>query len=519
MARVYSYLRFSDPKQAEGSSADRQAAYAARWAQERGLDLDESLSLRDEGLSAYHQRHVSRGALGAFLAAAEEGRIPIGSYLVVEGLDRLSRAEPIQAQAQLAQIISAGITVVTASDGKEYNRERLKANPMDLVYSLLVMIRAHEESHTKSKRVRAAIRRQCEGWISGSWRGVIRNGKDPSWVRWNGQAFELIPDRAEALREAVRLFLRGDGPTSIAARVDVRLTKPTLYKMLHRRDLIGEKLIVVGGEQYTLRDYYPALITPDEFAELQVQTTRRTRRRGKGSIPNIVSGLGILFCGYCGSAMAAQNNMARRRPDGTFAPAHRRLLCGSTGKHGTRCPGGSGCSTVPVEHALVEYCSDTLNLARLTRGDDQSDALRAEVLRIEGEIDATTRQIDRVTEALLASDEAPAAFVRRARELEQAREALRDKLLGAQVAQQKAANMRNPGAAEAWRAIAAGVHALDYDSRMQARQLVSDTFERLVLYHRGIVPDQDSKEMVLILVAKGGQTRQIRFARRMPVSA
>ncbi|WP_324295469.1 recombinase family protein [Burkholderia pseudomallei] len=156
-ARVYSYLRFSDPKQATGSSVDRQIEYAHRWAAERGMLLDNSLSLRDEGLSAYHQRHVTQGALGVFLRAVEDGRIPAGSVLIVEGLDRLSRAEPIQAQAQLAQIINAGITVVTASDGREYNRARLKAQPMDLVYSLLVMIRAHEESDTKSKRVKAAV--------------------------------------------------------------------------------------------------------------------------------------------------------------------------------------------------------------------------------------------------------------------------------------------------------------------------------------------------------------------------
>lgn len=138
-------------------SAERQLQYAARWAQEKGLQLDDSLSLRDEGLSAYHQQHVKSGALGAFLAAVEAGRIVPGSVLVVEGLDRLSRAEPLQAQAQLAQIVNAGITVVTASDGKAYSREHLKANPMDLVYSLLVMIRAHEESDTKSKRVLASL--------------------------------------------------------------------------------------------------------------------------------------------------------------------------------------------------------------------------------------------------------------------------------------------------------------------------------------------------------------------------
>lgn len=180
---VYSYLRFSDPRQAAGNSADRQAEYAKSWAAARGLTLDESLSLRDEGLSAFHQRHIKQGALGVFLQAVDEGRIPAGSVLVVEGLDRLSRAEPIQAQAQLAQIINAGITVVTASDGREYNRERLKAQPMDLVYSLLVMIRAHEESDTKSKRVKASIKRLCDGWVAGHYRGLIRNGSDPRWVQ------------------------------------------------------------------------------------------------------------------------------------------------------------------------------------------------------------------------------------------------------------------------------------------------------------------------------------------------
>jgi len=104
--------------------------YAQRWAAERGLVLDTSLSLRDEGLSAYHQKHIKQGALGAFLLAVDDGKIHAGSVLIVEGLDRLSRAEPIQAQAQLAQIVNAGITVVTASDGKQYNREQLKANPI-----------------------------------------------------------------------------------------------------------------------------------------------------------------------------------------------------------------------------------------------------------------------------------------------------------------------------------------------------------------------------------------------------
>nr|MCA1067418.1 hypothetical protein [Delftia acidovorans] len=54
---------------------------------------------------------------------------------------------------------------------------------MDVVYSLLVMIRAHEESDTKSKRGKASIRRLCEGWQNGTYRGRVRQGHDPEWIK------------------------------------------------------------------------------------------------------------------------------------------------------------------------------------------------------------------------------------------------------------------------------------------------------------------------------------------------
>jgi hypothetical protein len=39
-------MRFSDPRQASGHSSERQMAYAAQWAAEHDLLLDETLSLR-----------------------------------------------------------------------------------------------------------------------------------------------------------------------------------------------------------------------------------------------------------------------------------------------------------------------------------------------------------------------------------------------------------------------------------------------------------------------------------------
>jgi hypothetical protein len=42
-------------------------------------------------------------------------------------------------------------------DNRSYNLQSVADNPFDLMYSLMIMIRANEESETKSKRVKEAI--------------------------------------------------------------------------------------------------------------------------------------------------------------------------------------------------------------------------------------------------------------------------------------------------------------------------------------------------------------------------
>jgi DNA invertase Pin-like site-specific DNA recombinase len=522
-SKVYSYLRFSDVKQASGSSIERQTDYAKRWAEKHGLELDSSLTLRDEGLSAYHQRHVKSGALGVFLVAVDEGRIAPGSYLVVEGLDRLSRAEPIQAQAQLAQIINAGITVVTASDGREYNRERLKAQPMDLVYSLLVMIRAHEESDTKSKRVKASIRKLCQRWQDGSYRGPIRNGKDPAWVRLEGGRFVIEPNRAEGIRQVIRHWLLGHGFSSMMLKLKnegsdlshLPRNPIALYRALRSPTLIGYKTLEIDGETFSLKDYYPPLVERAEWDEIQVAIATRHRAKGKSSITSIVTGLGITICGYCGRAMMSQNLTNRpKKLDGTPQDGHRRINC-SGGP--ARCDVSASCSAAPVERAIVEYCSDQINLDRLTRNDsDGTRQANAALAAIRHKIAETEKKLEKLTDAMLADDsgEVPTVFVRRIREYESTLSSLKqeeDKAT-AEVTNQA---RQTPNQSEAWRTLAKAALAMDDNARMQMRQLVADTFERIVLYNSGMVSGETRTSPIdIVLVAKGGKPRLLRIDRR-----
>ena len=524
-AKVYSYLRFSDPKQAAGHSADRQAQYAKAWAAERGLILDESLTLRDEGLSAYHQKHIKQGALGVFLQAVDAGRIPEGSVLVVEGLDRLSRAEPILAQAQLAQIINAGISVVTASDGREYNRQSLKAQPMDLVYSLLVMIRAHEESDTKSKRVKAAIRRQCEGWGAGTYRGLIRNGADPHWLEWDGVAWQFVPDRVEAVRFALDCYRQGLGAKRTLELMLERGMDPAglklggqqLYRLVHLQPLRGAKRISVDDDEFVLEDYYPRLLSDAEFSELSALTGQRHRRRGKGAIPGIVTGIGLTWCGYCGSAMEAQNQMGKVRPDGTLLPGHRRLSCSMTAQQ-SECRQHGSSSVVPLERALMDYCSDQMNLQRFMEPVDQATALRHRLTAARAEVQKIEDQVSRVTDALLAGESegaAPLAFVRKARELERELEARQADVQQLERELAGLARYQTPADAARWASLAEGVMSQDAEVREQVRQMVMDTFSRIVIYLRGIMPaGRRAPFMDVLLVSRSGQRRWMRLDRK-----
>lgn len=325
--RVYSYERISTKHQTAGGGIERQASYAAKWAADHGLVLDASLNLRDEGLSAYHQKHVKKGALGMFLRAIEEGQVPPGSVLIVESLDRLSRAAALSAQAQLSQIIDAGITVVTASDDREYNAESLKRDPMSLVYSLLVMIRAHEESERKSDRSRDGIRKKCESWIRGEYKGRISGYQsDPQWVTCDEHAQHFVFDetKAQAMRRMIQLYKAGYGAVRVTRQlaeeglaISEKCPVARVRQLVSSPTLMGTRTVTVGADSrfpektHSLPGYYPALLSAEEFEELQHLVSKRGIRKGKGEWPSLVTGLRVAFCGYCGARMMGQNTLSR----------------------------------------------------------------------------------------------------------------------------------------------------------------------------------------------------------------
>jgi hypothetical protein len=78
-----------------------------------------------------------------------------------------------------------------------------------------------------------------------------------------------------------------------------------------------------------------------------------------------------------------------------------------------------------------------------------------------------------------------------------------------------AISRKTPAAADAWSALVEGVKVQDRDARIKARQLVADTFERIVIYRHGLRPaENDGRTLDLVLVPHGGHSRMLRVNRK-----
>lgn len=517
--KVYSYIRFSDPKQAAGDSVGRQAAYAADWAKAHGMTLDDTLTLRDEGLSAYHQKHVTQGALGVFLAAVSDGRVPAGSVLVVESLDRLSRAKPMEAQTQLQNIIYSNIRVVTAGDGKEYSRESIEANPMDLIYSLLLMIRANEESETKSKRVKAAVRRRCEDWIAGKFRGRIVNGRDPGWVRWNKEAggFEHIPERAEAMRRAVGMFLKGYGSRRIfdeLAAADLQTTGEKsagwLYNLIRRPDLIGVRVLKADGQTFELAGYYPPLISEDEYNRLLLAYAERTRAPksvgGKSKIAGLFTGLGVATCGRCGRGVVARNQTRKLKKANHTPAIDRRYVCAQCGDEKK----SASISAKYVERTLFNFTGSQANFESLVSATDRTGPLAAKLAGVRAKLASTEKRVNALLEASITDEGLPQAAIRKMREMEADAAKLKDeeRHLAAEIA--VLSKTVDVSLYQKWNEIRDQVLTDDdaYDARLACRQLIKDTFANIAFHFDHPTPNGE-KGFALLLTAKNGERRKL----------
>lgn len=411
LPHCYSYIRFSTPEQLKGNSLLRQLELSKKYAEENGLYLDESLTLKDLGLSAFSGEHRKRGALGVFLKMVKQGKIPKDSVLLVESLDRISREQVLDAFDQFRQIIKKGIKIVTLTDGMEYSEKTLNSNPGQLMFSLTIMSRAYEESLQKSKRLAAA------------WNNKRKQVKEkkltrmcPAWLYYDDslQKFKKNNDRCKIIKRIFQLSFDGNGIGRIAKTLNrekiASWKKNTgwhasyVYKILNNRAVLGEfqphtrinKKREPAGEP--ILDYYPRIILDNLFYQVQERLRSNASKGGKtASLRNLFGGLTV--CGFCGAKMQFVNK-GKHPKGGTY------LVC-------DRARRGLGCKYLSFrypdfEKAVLTFCSG-LNVQDLLTDDDDNReskiaAIQGEITGIKGNLEVLKTKIENLGMALEDED-------------------------------------------------------------------------------------------------------------------
>ncbi|ATI46680.1 hypothetical protein CO725_13670 [Vibrio parahaemolyticus] len=313
---IYPYVRFSTKKQEHGHSLSRQITRIKEYAIENGYKVNDSLELRDLGKSGFRGLNAKEGALSVFLRLLEEDKIPKdgSSYLCIEQFDRLSRMPAGDAYEVFRKILKQNVNIITLMDRKVYRKEDLN-NMVSILSSLLIMEQAHIESQRKSDLISAVFKDKVKTLKSGG--KVQFTYILPGWIDNNGTKKDpdfVLNEKVETVKMIIDMYLGGETMGHIARILNEKQVPQIARKktknrtnswnsakishLLTNQTLLGKLYIRTTGD--VIEDYYPAVITKDEWDLIQAKkrTQNSTKVAGRRSI-NIFQGR--LFCADCGN--------------------------------------------------------------------------------------------------------------------------------------------------------------------------------------------------------------------------
>ena len=256
----------------------------------------------------------------------ETGQVAKGSVLIVESLDRLTRQEVPTALEFFLMLLRLGIEIVTIEPEDWFKRKTL--SEIQLIIVIVILSRAHNESATKSRRLKDAWEEKRRKLNEDS-KPISKRA--PTWVQLkeDRSGFDLHPEKAPIVKRLIEMYIGGTGINAIARTFNQEGIPPlgeggrqaklwhksTILKILKSRALIGEYQPHLGRKHQDqgkrqkigepIEGYYPALISEADFYSAQKKLAGRKfpgrTGNGSGSVTNLFQGL--LFDARTGSTM------------------------------------------------------------------------------------------------------------------------------------------------------------------------------------------------------------------------
>jgi len=424
MPVAYSYIRFSTPQQSLGQSAERQLEKSRAWAKAKGIRLVETF--RDDGISSYRAKNYHIGALQNLMQACRQKRIKKGDYLLVEAIDRISRADYLTAHSIMIELIKTyGLRIITIDDGVEFSAETFSKEhflPQVLTAKLQT---ANLESKRKSDLLH-------DKWASRRVKakdGIKTNFRKPSWLEWDSanNTYLLNKVAARSIQAIFRVYNEGYGAVEIvralngAGKVIVqklfgaapipplpgcsKWTLAMIQKLLTARELIGELQFYKQKEEYVEQDgivhlkrkshaegdpianYFPRVISDAAFYRVQEQLRKRNVKGPKkpDSAPPLFTGL--LYCAECTGPIWQQASYTRLKNG--KRNVHVYLRCSHARLYSGTAHSLASCRLDLFESTFFKYVAEYLKLSTLfpvAEQDDLIGELIAEAVSIEEDI-------------------------------------------------------------------------------------------------------------------------------------
>lgn len=296
-----SYSRFSDPKQADGDSEDRQDRMFRDFCQQHNLTpLTEVFA--DRGRSGYKDEHRKKGRLGQLVAMAKDGRFEPGTIIVVEAWDRLGRLRPDKQTELVAELLRTGVDIGICRLNDIFTEEDFGTHKWT---TLAVFIQlAYQESKQKAERVAASWERRR---VNAREKGILLTTRLPAWLEMAGDTVRPIPERAAAVKRIFQLAAQGYGHTRIVtalkdegipafgkkkvnkgrsrSQFTGHWTRPYVSLILNDERAMGTfqpRKLDGSADGPPLVGYYPAVVSQEEFHLARAGQERRVKGRGKG---------------------------------------------------------------------------------------------------------------------------------------------------------------------------------------------------------------------------------------------
>lgn len=299
-----SYLRFSSSKQKKGASYDRQLEATENYCAQNNLILIDKIE--DKGISGWNEDNLEEtAALGKLIKLIDLGKIKKGTTLIVENLDRITRANLTKAVNLITTILLSGVDIVTTMDGKRYCQA---SDQVDIMFAIFYLTRGNEESETKSKRVKQA-------WVKK--RQLINEGKfvkltqHPNWLKIENNQYVENEEATKLVRRIFEMYTSGIGGNSIANQLNKEQAKPfsrtgmkftfsSIERLLKSPAVIGRCEVVSPPKE----NYYPKIISDTTWYQAQSMREKNNHYKGTRNDSDKINFLGgLVFCQECGNSL------------------------------------------------------------------------------------------------------------------------------------------------------------------------------------------------------------------------